>query len=187
MRCTVCHLLGLAAAARALSSHSPQDLYASPKYSIELGDWDVAVNNATAEALLAEASGPSAAEGLVPRDRAQGHRRSAVSNSRLRSSRKSSALTAALQATSQRTRLMRSATGQAFLCTVPPIPSRGGKTPAEVRAELTALWTDDERKKREDDRARRKEDGLRKGLELLEPMRNLCIFTKMGWFTYSFC
>lgn len=55
MRCTVCHLLAIAAAARALSSHSPQDLYAYPKYSVQLTDWDAAINNATAETLLSEA------------------------------------------------------------------------------------------------------------------------------------
>lgn len=62
MRCTVCHLLALAAAARALSSHSPQDLYAYPKYSVQLTDWDAAINNATAETLLSEARGATSGE-----------------------------------------------------------------------------------------------------------------------------
>lgn len=82
---------------------------------------------------------------------------------------------------------MRSATGQAFVCSLPPLPPRKGKTPAELRAELTSLLTDSERKRREEERERRKVAGLQRGLQLLEPMRKVCIFMKMGWFTYSFC
>ncbi|GAA5979534.1 hypothetical protein JCM11641_005425 [Rhodosporidiobolus odoratus] len=71
--------------------------------------------------------------------------------------------------------LLRTPGGQAFLCTVPSVT--------------------DEVKKRADDEADRdqlarveeRERGLERGVALLEPMKQGCLYQRMGWFTYSFC
>ena len=72
---------------------------------------------------------------------------------------------------------MRSATGQAFVCSVPRPP----KAPAIVEPmgvvdEQTKLAR---RAKREQDRR----SGLERGLALLEPLKGTCLHLRQGWFT----
>lgn len=69
--------------------------------------------------------------------------------------------------------LLRSPSGQAFLCTVPVIEEE--RKVVEDQAEKDALVQATER-----------EQGLVNGLALLEPLRNGCLYLHEGWFTYSF-
>ncbi|BGP14420.1 Protein OS-9 [Rhodosporidiobolus nylandii] len=71
--------------------------------------------------------------------------------------------------------LLRSPNGQAFLCTVPAVADEA-KRRADVEEEQDALV-----------RAQDVEKGVQNGLALLEPMRGGCLYSKQGWFTYSFC
>ncbi|BGP46559.1 Protein OS-9 [Rhodotorula kratochvilovae] len=71
--------------------------------------------------------------------------------------------------------LLRTPSGQAFLCTVPAVTDDSRKK-ADAQAEQDALV-----------RARERERGLEHGLALLEPMRQGCLYLRQGWFTYSFC
>ncbi|GAA6000365.1 hypothetical protein JCM10207_007981 [Rhodosporidiobolus poonsookiae] len=71
--------------------------------------------------------------------------------------------------------LLRSPSGQAFLCAVPAVTDEAKKR-ADAAAEADALI-----------QAEEKERGLQHGLALLEPMRQGCLYQKQGWFTYSFC
>ncbi|GAA6054233.1 hypothetical protein JCM3770_001404 [Rhodotorula araucariae] len=71
--------------------------------------------------------------------------------------------------------LLRTPSGQAFLCTVPAVTDDSRKR-ADARAEHDAVV-----------RAKERERGLEHGLALLEPMRHGCMYLRQGWFTYSFC
>ncbi|KPV76536.1 uncharacterized protein RHOBADRAFT_52530 [Rhodotorula graminis WP1] len=71
--------------------------------------------------------------------------------------------------------LLRTPSGQAFLCTVPAATGETKKQ-AGARADHDALV-----------RARERERGVQHGLALLEPMRQGCLYLREGWFTYSFC
>ncbi|GAA5865277.1 hypothetical protein JCM3774_004918 [Rhodotorula dairenensis] len=74
----------------------------------------------------------------------------------------------------QRRHLLRTPSGQAFLCTVPVVEEE--RKAVDAQAEKDALVEAAERDK-----------GLANGLALLEPMRNGCLYLRQGWFTYSFC
>ncbi|GAA5933273.1 hypothetical protein JCM1841_006575 [Sporobolomyces salmonicolor] len=71
--------------------------------------------------------------------------------------------------------LLRTPSGQAFLCTVPPVTDES-RVRAAAQAEEDALARNEERQR-----------GLERGLALLEPMRGGCLYQKQNWFTYSFC
>ncbi|GAA5835144.1 hypothetical protein JCM9279_007210 [Rhodotorula babjevae] len=71
--------------------------------------------------------------------------------------------------------LLRTPSGQAFLCTV-PAASGETKKQAGARADHDALV-----------RAQERERGVQHGLALLDPMRQGCLYHREGWFTYSFC
>lgn len=77
---------------------------------------------------------------------------------------------------------MRTATGQAFLCALPPVSEAKPIKKPPPSSELTA--TDEEQRK---DKMQRERDGLKNGLALLESLKDRCIYTRSGWFTYSFC
>ncbi|GAA5976619.1 hypothetical protein JCM10908_005571 [Rhodotorula pacifica] len=77
-------------------------------------------------------------------------------------------------AKSPRRHLLRTPSGQAFLCTVPVVEEE--RKTMDAQAERDALVQAAERDK-----------GLTNGLALLEPMRNGCLYLRQGWFTYSFC
>lgn len=70
--------------------------------------------------------------------------------------------------------LLRTPSGQAFLCTVAPATDETKKQ-ADARADQDALV-----------RAKERERGVEHGLALLEPMRQGCLYLRQGWFTYSF-
>ncbi|GAA5966599.1 hypothetical protein JCM3765_005670 [Sporobolomyces pararoseus] len=71
--------------------------------------------------------------------------------------------------------LLRTPSGQGFLCTVPSV-TIAEKRRAQRQAELD-----------ESTRQLERQRGLERGLALLEPMRGGCIYLKQNWFTYSFC
>ncbi|GAA5952949.1 hypothetical protein JCM21900_001527 [Sporobolomyces salmonicolor] len=71
--------------------------------------------------------------------------------------------------------LLRTPSGQAFLCTVPPVTDES-RVRAAAQSEEDALARNEERQR-----------GLERGLALLEPMRGGCLYQKQNWFTYSFC
>ncbi|GAA5892864.1 hypothetical protein JCM8208_004108 [Rhodotorula glutinis] len=71
--------------------------------------------------------------------------------------------------------LLRTPSGQAFLCTVPAATGESKKQ-AGARADHDALV-----------RAQERDRGVQHGLALLEPMRQGCLYLREGWFTYSFC
>ncbi|GAA5967512.1 hypothetical protein JCM8115_004071 [Rhodotorula mucilaginosa] len=73
-----------------------------------------------------------------------------------------------------RRHLMRTPSGQAFLCTVPVVTEE--RKTVDAQAEKDALV-----------QAAERDRGLANGLALLEPMRNGCLYLRQGWFTYSFC
>ncbi|GAA5914328.1 PRKCSH domain-containing protein [Sporobolomyces salmoneus] len=74
-----------------------------------------------------------------------------------------------------RRHLLRTPSGQGFLCTVPSV-TLSSQQSAQQRAELD-----------ESTRQLERQRGLERGLKLLEPMRGGCIYLKQNWFTYSFC
>ena len=72
---------------------------------------------------------------------------------------------------------MRSATGQAFVCSVPTPPKAPAVVePVVVMDEQTKLAR---RTKRDQDRR----SGLERGLALLEPLKGTCLHLRQGWFT----
>ncbi|KWU43596.1 hypothetical protein RHOSPDRAFT_26267 [Rhodotorula sp. JG-1b] len=73
-----------------------------------------------------------------------------------------------------RRHLLRTPSGQAFLCTVPVVAEE--RKTVDAQAEKDALV-----------QAAERDRGLANGLALLEPMRNGCLYLRQGWFTYSFC
>lgn len=84
---------------------------------------------------------------------------------------------------------MRTASGQAFLCALPPIPSSAfpkNAAPSQSKVpDLPSAETEDlERKKQ---REKIEEEGLKNGLKLISSLKDRCIYTRLGWFTYSFC
>lgn len=70
--------------------------------------------------------------------------------------------------------MLRTPSGQAFLCTVPVVTEE--RKTVDAQAEKDALV-----------QAAERDRGLANGLALLEPMRNGCLYLRQGWFTYSFC
>ncbi|WAQ83356.1 hypothetical protein PtA15_3A726 [Puccinia triticina] len=151
-----------------LSSHSPPDPLAYPKYSVSLTGWDDAINNHTATAILNNLQSES--------------KEDAVSLLNYNSISQND------QADLRHT-LMRTASGQAFLCALPPIPSSAfpkNAAPSQSKVpDLPSAETEDlERKKQ---REKIEEEGLKNGLKLISSLKDRCIYTRLGWFTYSFC
>jgi hypothetical protein len=85
--------------------------------------------------------------------------------------------------------LMRTASGQAFLCALPPIPSLASskQSPQAQTAvpDLPSPETEDLERKSE--RQKIEQEGLENGLKLISSLKDRCIYTRLGWFTYSFC
>lgn len=73
---------------------------------------------------------------------------------------------------------MRSATGQAFVCSVPTPP----KAPAIV-AEPAVVLDDRTKLARRTKREHDRRAGLERGLALLEPLKGTCLHLRQGWFT----
>ncbi|KAI5479070.1 misfolded glycoproteins degradation protein Yos9 [Pseudohyphozyma bogoriensis] len=71
--------------------------------------------------------------------------------------------------------LLRTQTGQAFLCTVPAVNDLPSTPPAPDDLEAKG------------NAERRRERGLERGLALIDGMKGSCLYQKHGWFTYSFC
>ncbi|SCV67716.1 BQ2448_5327 [Microbotryum intermedium] len=71
--------------------------------------------------------------------------------------------------------ILRIASGQAFLCTVPSV--------SEDEVEHSVKETTKDAVALQEERER----GLENGLALLEPLRTQCLYSKKNWFTYSFC
>ncbi|KAA1090702.1 Protein OS-9 [Puccinia graminis f. sp. tritici] len=165
---TLLLLLHLFQHASSLSSHSPPDPLAYPKYSVSLTGWDDAINNHTATAILSNLQSESKDDAV------------SILNYNSFSQNDQAEL---------RHTLMRTASGQAFLCALPPIPpSASSKTAATPKSNLPDLPSSDtedlERKKQ---REKIEEEGLKNGLKLISSLKDRCIYTKLGWFTYSFC
>ncbi|KNZ46733.1 hypothetical protein VP01_6g10 [Puccinia sorghi] len=86
--------------------------------------------------------------------------------------------------------LMRTASGQAFLCALPPIPlsSPSNKSAGNSKTaipDLPSSETDDLERKSQ--REKIEQEGLKNGLKLISSLKDRCIYTRLGWFTYSFC
>lgn len=115
-----------------LSSSSPPDLYAFPKYRVDLTrDF---VSNATASSILAEAS--------------PGYE------------------------------LMRTASGQAFLCKIPAPEEDKSSTNSQSteKVEQASLTPQEKRNQRQ----MSLQAGLEKGLALLEPLKGACLYQRQG-------
>lgn len=85
---------------------------------------------------------------------------------------------------------MRTASGQAFLCALPPIPlsSPSNKSAGNSKTaipDLPSSETDDLERKSQ--REKIEQEGLKNGLKLISSLKDRCIYTRLGWFTYSFC
>ncbi|KAH9459898.1 hypothetical protein Pst134EB_008115 [Puccinia striiformis f. sp. tritici] len=166
-------ILNLLHHATSLSSHSPPDPLAYPKYSVSLDGWDHAINNLTATAILNDLQSESKDD--------------AISLLNYKSFDQND------QAELRHT-LMRTASGQAFLCALPAIPSLAppsiiastSKSPAAL-PDLPSPETETEDLDRKKDRQKIEQDGLKNGLNLISSLKERCIYTRMGWFTYSFC
>ncbi|CAH7666384.1 hypothetical protein BY996DRAFT_4638817 [Phakopsora pachyrhizi] len=159
----------------ALSSYSPQDLLAYPKYSISLQNWNFAITNSTATSILS-AQSQSVSENGEETD-VELHSEGG-SDSHLDS-----------RDSGFRNHLMRTVSGKAFLCRVPPMPSSKAKVPrlpSGSTADLSPTGQDDSQN-REEKREKMEREGLKRGLELISALKDRCIFTRLGWFTYSFC
>ncbi|KAK4058354.1 Aspartate aminotransferase, cytoplasmic [Microbotryomycetes sp. JL221] len=125
----------------ALSAHSPQDLYASPRYNVALRTNGV-LNDTVAEMLhLHETQASSSQWSSV--------------------------------------HVMRTPTGQAFICTIPKINQDDGNdlvASSRHKGPVDLVQLESQRHR-----------GLERGLALLEPMKGGCLYQKQHWFTYSFC
>ncbi|CAG8526345.1 3779_t:CDS:2, partial [Ambispora leptoticha] len=66
--------------------------------------------------------------------------------------------------------VMRTSSGQRYLCQIPP--TMNDTLMEGIKTEIN----------KNDD-----VDILRKGMELLEPMKNKCIYLRIGWWTYEYC
>ncbi|EGG00093.1 uncharacterized protein MELLADRAFT_118146 [Melampsora larici-populina 98AG31] len=154
---------------QSLSSHSPQDLLAYPKYSVNLQDWNSAIVNSTAIHLLSNlttSNQPDPTHGLTVLDTPD--RSDEVPKTPI----------------AYRQTLMRTTTGQAFLCAVPPIAD--SKPIIKRPKPVSELSKADDQLKRQA-KAKAEQEGLKNGLVLLEALKDHCIYTRLGWFTYSFC
>ncbi|KAG0142701.1 hypothetical protein CROQUDRAFT_673383 [Cronartium quercuum f. sp. fusiforme G11] len=150
-----------------LSSQSPQDLLAYPKYTVNLADWDSAILNSTATALLStdQQLRPTSDDGgLSILDKTNPD----IDQEHVRIFRQ---------------RLMRSSNGQAFLCSVPPLPLPKPVIKKSTTSSSLTTSSNDQLK----EKLKLEEEGLKKGLMLLESLKDRCIYTRLGWFTYSFC
>ncbi|PLW22074.1 hypothetical protein PCANC_23403 [Puccinia coronata f. sp. avenae] len=152
-----------------LSSHSPPDPLAYPKYSVSLSGWDHAINNLTATAILNNLQSESSDQDI------------SLSNYNSLHQKEDQA--------ELRHTLMRTASGQAFLCALPPIPSLASskQSPQAQTAvpDLPSPETEDLERKSE--RQKIEQEGLENGLKLISSLKDRCIYTRLGWFTYSFC
>ncbi|GAA6010187.1 hypothetical protein JCM11491_005382 [Sporobolomyces phaffii] len=70
--------------------------------------------------------------------------------------------------------VLRTPSGQAFLCTVPTTAPESAPSSASTAASPRSL---------EDDRVR----GIERGLGLLAPLAGHCLYLRQNWFTYSLC
>lgn len=88
----------------------------------------------------------------------------------------------ALLAGPQPYKLMRSSSGQAFLCLLPDQANTAlaQTSPTKQQHDELAGLTRAERRKKSEDKI---QAGLQKGLTLLEPLKQGCLYMKQGWFT----
>lgn len=161
--------LSLLQSTLSLSSQSPPDPLAYPKYSVSLSGWSEAINNATASAILNNL-GPDSQDAISLLGFNSGS--PLLKNNE-----------------NVRHTLMRTASGQAFICSLPPLPSAASSKNSTLSkdalvAPTTSLAEDSERKQ---ERQRIEEEGLKNGLKLISSLKDRCIYTRLGWFTYSFC
>lgn len=167
-----------------LSSHSPQDLLAYPKYSVNLEDWNSAILNSTAIQSLSSSSRTTTQHSSSDQNQNQNHHHALTvlenTNQADDHHQEPSKTPIAYRQT-----LMRTASGQAFLCAVPPIPEPK-LIIKKSKPSSSELSKADDQAKREA-KLKAEEDGLRNGLALLEALKDHCIYTRLGWFTYSFC
>ncbi|MBW0540571.1 hypothetical protein O181_080286 [Austropuccinia psidii MF-1] len=155
-----------------LSSHSPLDLLAYPKYSVNLADWNDAINNKTATDLLNH------------------HQAESDDNSVELFDSKSDPSSDSQDQDNLRYKLMRSSSGRAFLCQLPPISSSSKKQQSSS-SQSHPLVGSRQAQVNDLDRSKEKEriqkEGLKNGLKLISALKDKCIYTRLGWFTYSFC
>ncbi|KAH9816681.1 hypothetical protein DFH28DRAFT_1055631 [Melampsora americana] len=155
-----------------ISSHSPQDLLAYPKYSINLHDWNSAILNSTATNLISNLTTPS-----HPQSDPSSHHQLTTLDQHTDDPQQQTSI-------AYRQTLIRTATGQAFLCAVPPIPEI---KPIIKKSKSSSELSKPDQKLKRQAKLKSEEEGLKNGLNLLEPLKDRCIYTRLGWFTYSFC
>ncbi|POW07300.1 hypothetical protein PSTT_08366 [Puccinia striiformis] len=148
-------ILNLLHHATSLSSHSPPDPLAYPKYSVSLDGWDHAINNLTATAILNDLQSESKDDAISLLNYKSFDQLSSV-HSRL------------------------------FPLSLPYQITSTSKSPAAL-PDLPSPETETEDLDRKKDRQKIEQDGLKNGLNLISSLKERCIYTRMGWFTYSFC
>ncbi|SCZ93195.1 BZ3500_MvSof-1268-A1-R1_Chr6-2g08521 [Microbotryum saponariae] len=160
-------------AVHSLSSHSPRDLYSHPQFKVVVSE-QVALND-TIPNLLSQAKAVSVSvtfeSALVtmswPNRRTKWGGRGGRGDGTVE--RWSD------QGDVANVHVLRTGSGQAFLCTVPSV--------SEDEVEHSVKESTKDAVARQEERER----GLENGLALLEPLRTQCLYSKKNWFTYSFC